>query len=55
MGINTFGLIGETDREAKETFFPGWMHLFNRASAERGWARPTAGQFEAMCARAVSS
>lgn len=49
VGINTFGLVGETIEEAKKQFFPGWYHMFGSVARERGWAAPSGEQFDAMC------
>jgi len=49
VGINTFGLVSDTTKAAKEQFFPGWQYLLGEVGRERGWSRPTREQFEATC------
>lgn len=48
VGIHAMGFIGETDRIARDAFFPGWAHLTATVGRERGWSPPTRQQFEAM-------
>jgi probable LLM family oxidoreductase len=48
VGVHAMGFVGETDKAAKDAFFPGWAHLTAIIGRERGWSRPTRLQFEAM-------
>src|SRR6202166_3995327 len=47
IGMHSHGLVARTDREAAEIQWPHWAHVFEQASAERGWARPTMERFQA--------
>src|ERR1700732_3799772 len=46
IGMHSHGLVASTDREAAEIQWPHWAHVFEQASAERGWARPTMERFQ---------
>ncbi|MEN3150534.1 LLM class flavin-dependent oxidoreductase [Neorhizobium sp. IRAMC:178] len=48
VGVHAMGFVGETDRAAKDAFFPGWAHLTTKIGRERGWSPPTRPQFEIM-------
>lgn len=48
VGVHAMGFVGETDKAAKDAFFPGWAHLTGKIGRERGWPPPSRGQFEAM-------
>lgn len=48
VGVHAIGFVGETSEVAKETFFPGWLHLMSTVGRERGWPQPTRNQFEDM-------
>jgi probable LLM family oxidoreductase len=47
IGMHSHGLVARTDQEAAEIQWPHWAHVFERAAAERGWARPTMERFQA--------
>jgi probable LLM family oxidoreductase len=47
IGMHSHGLVARTDQEAAEIQWPHWAHIFERAAAERGWARPTMERFQA--------
>lgn len=49
VGVHAMGFVGDTDRAAKDAFFPGWAHMFTEIGRERGWSSATRAQFEAMC------
>ncbi|GJE59406.1 LLM class flavin-dependent oxidoreductase [Methylobacterium trifolii] len=49
VGVHAMGFVGDTDEAAREAFFPGWAHMFTEIGRERGWARVTRPQFDAMC------
>ncbi|NTE47924.1 LLM class flavin-dependent oxidoreductase [Agrobacterium pusense] len=48
VGVHAMGFVGETDTNARNTFFPGWAHLTEIIGRERGWSPPSRQQFEAM-------
>jgi len=48
VGVHAMGFVGETDKAARESFFPGWAHLTGRIGRERGWPPPSRDQFDAM-------
>ena len=50
VGVHAFGFVGQTSAQARDTFFPGWAHMFTAIGRERGWAPATRQQFDAMCA-----
>src|ERR1700704_4585815 len=47
IGMHSHGLVARTDQEAADIQWPHWAHVFERAAAERGWARPTMERFQA--------
>jgi probable LLM family oxidoreductase len=50
VGIHVLGYAAATDAEAVETQLPAWLTTLERAARERGWRRPTRGQFDAEVA-----
>jgi len=48
VGVHAMGFVGESDRDARDSFFPGWAHLTAKIGRERGWSPPTRAQFEDM-------
>jgi probable LLM family oxidoreductase len=48
VGMHAIGFIGDTDDDARNTYFPSWQHLFGKIGRERGWAPPTREQFDDM-------
>ena len=38
VGIHAMGFVGDTDRSARDAFFPGWAHMFTEIGRERGWS-----------------
>ena len=49
IGVHAFGFVAETNREAREAFFPGWQYAFSEVGRDRGWSAPTRAQFDALC------
>lgn len=49
VGIHAMGFVGDTDRSARDAFFPGWAHMVTEIGRERGWSTATRAQFDAMC------
>jgi alkanesulfonate monooxygenase SsuD/methylene tetrahydromethanopterin reductase-like flavin-dependent oxidoreductase (luciferase family) len=49
VGVHAMGFVGDTDRAARDAFYPGWAHMFTEIGRERGWTRVTRAQFDAMC------
>jgi probable LLM family oxidoreductase len=49
VGVHAMGFLAETDKAAKEAFFPGWAQMFNQVGGERGWPPVSRAQFETMC------
>jgi len=49
VGIHAMGFVGDSDRSARDAFFPGWAHMFTEIGRERGWSTATRVQFDAMC------
>src|SRR6202049_3198730 len=50
IGMHSHGYIARTDQEAVDIQWPHWADIFERAAAERGWARPTMDRFQAEIA-----
>jgi probable LLM family oxidoreductase len=50
IGMHSLGYVAKTDQEAVDIQFPHWAHMMGNAAAERGWARPTMGRFQAEIA-----
>lgn len=48
IGVHAMGFVGATDKEARDSFFPGWAHLTGTVGRERGWAPPSREQFDDM-------
>lgn len=49
VGVHALGFVAETSAEARDTFFPGWSHMFTEIGRERGWPPVTRAQFDAQC------
>ena len=46
IGYHSYGFIGRTDDEARETIFEPWLEQSSRIGRERGWGRMDRGHFE---------
>lgn len=49
VGIHALGFVAGSSQEARDTFYPGWSHMFTQIGRERGWSPVTRAQFEAQC------
>ncbi len=49
VGLHCFGFVGDTDRVARDAFYPGWAQMFTRIGKERGFGAPVRAQYDAMC------
>jgi probable LLM family oxidoreductase len=49
VGLHCFGYVGETDEQARDTFYPGWAQMFTKIGRERGFGPPVRSQYDAMC------
>lgn len=49
LGINSIGFVGETERAAKEAFYPSWQQVMNQLGKERGWPPSNRADFEVAC------
>ncbi len=49
IAIHAMGFVGETDEEARDTFYPGWARVMKKISLERGFPPASRAQFNAMC------
>ena len=47
VGMHSPGFIAETDKEAKELFYPGFKEMRDRIGAQRGWPPLRPREFEA--------
>jgi probable LLM family oxidoreductase len=47
VGLHSHGYVGRTDEEAVDIQWPHWEEMFESASRERGWPRPTMNTFRA--------
>jgi probable LLM family oxidoreductase len=47
VGINSHGFVGDTSKDAADTFYPGHAEVMTRIGRERGWPPATRAQFEA--------
>src|SRR5216684_8440376 len=47
VGMHSHGYVAKTDEEAVDIQYPYWAEMFESASRERGWARPTMERFQA--------
>ncbi len=43
------GFVGETDKEARDAFYPGWARVIRDIGRERGFPPPNRAQFDALC------
>jgi probable LLM family oxidoreductase len=48
VGLHMVGFLGDTTKEAADTFFPGYAHTFTEIGKERGWPPTTRAQFDAL-------
>ncbi len=48
VGIHCFGFVGDSDRQAADDFWPGYVKTMTTVGRERGFAPPTRAQYEAM-------
>ncbi len=48
VGIHAMGFVADTDNAARNSFSPGWAHMFTEIGRERGWSSVTRQQFDAM-------
>src|SRR6202162_4688015 len=48
VGLHMIGFLGDTTKEAADTFFPGYAHTFTEMGRERGWPPTTRAQFDAL-------
>ncbi|SDJ26422.1 probable oxidoreductase, LLM family [Frankineae bacterium MT45] len=46
VGLHVFGYVGESVKAAADTIYPGWLQMFTKVSAERGFPTPTRAQFD---------
>ncbi len=46
VAVHSHGLVADTDAQARELLFDGWMAMRRQIGAERGWPPPSAGDFE---------
>lgn len=49
VGIHAMGFVAETNRAARDAFFPGWFRMVSTIGRERGWRGASREQFDAMC------
>jgi alkanesulfonate monooxygenase SsuD/methylene tetrahydromethanopterin reductase-like flavin-dependent oxidoreductase (luciferase family) len=48
VGIHALGYVAETNKEAADTFFPGYARAFTDVGKERGWPPVTRAGFDAQ-------
>lgn len=46
VGVHVPGLVGDTDEEAADAWFPGWAEMFNSIGKERGFRSVTRAEFD---------
>jgi probable LLM family oxidoreductase len=49
IGVHAMGFVADSDRAARDAFFPGWLRMATDIGRERGWSPPSRAQFDAMC------
>ncbi len=49
VGVHAMGFVGDTDAEARDSFFPGWLRMISGIGRERGFPPGSREQFDAMC------
>ncbi|MCU1592636.1 MAG: 3,6-diketocamphane 1,6 monooxygenase [Frankiales bacterium] len=49
VGLHCFGYVGDTDQQARDTFYPGWAQMFTKIGRERGFGPPVRAQYDEMC------
>ena len=49
VGVHAFGFVADTDDQAVEQTWPGYLRLMSTIGAERGWTPPTKAQYQAAC------
>lgn len=48
VAVHAMGFVADSDKVARDTFFPGWAEMIGKYARERGWPKPTRAQFDAM-------
>lgn len=48
VGLHLFGYVAETDAQARDDFWPGYVERVGTIGRERGWAPPSREAFEAQ-------
>lgn len=49
VGVHAMGFVGDTDTEARDSYYPGWAKIMNEIGRERGFPPASRAQFDAMC------
>ena len=49
VGLHCFGFVGDTDRRARDDFYPGRAQMFTKIGRERGFGPPSRAQYDATC------
>ncbi len=49
VGIHAFGFVGNTSKEARDDFYPGYARMVSTLGKERGWSPPNRAVFDASC------
>ena len=49
VGVHAIGFVAETDKAARDAFYPGWNDLWSQLGPERGWSAPSREKFDALC------
>ena len=48
VAVHAMGFVGETTKEAADSFFAAWYFMFTQFAKERGWRGASREQFDAM-------
>ncbi len=49
VAIHAMGFVADTDKAARDAFYPGWERVMNNIGRERGFPPASRAQFDAMC------
>lgn len=46
VAVHAMGFVGESDEQARDSFYPGWAQMIGKYARERGWPQPDHTQFD---------
>lgn len=46
VAVHAMGFVGDSDEQARDSFYPGWAQMIGKYARERGWPQPDRTQFD---------